>query len=74
MDIYSKPGTKIVFINKNGYDHERESANKILKVGQIYTVESIDVRSFVSYVKLEEVPGKGFNTVMFERIVQENGK
>lgn len=73
MDIYSIPGTKIIFINKNGHDHDKEYANEFLKVGPEYTIKSIDVQSWISYVELEEFPEKRFNTVMFEQ-VQENGK
>lgn len=68
MNIYSKRGTKIVFIGENGYDHDKASAKEILKVGQEYTVQSIDVRSCISYVILEEFQNKTFNTVMFDEV------
>lgn len=68
MNIYSKSGTKVTFLNKNGNDWQRAVANKIFKVGQIYTVKSIDVHSCVSYVEFEEFPEKTFNSVMFDDI------
>ena len=69
MDIYSEPGTKIVFIDKNGTNFDRAEAEKILKVGQIYTVSKIDINSWISYVTLEEVPDRTFNSVMFDNII-----
>ena len=68
MDIYSRPGTKVVYLGENGYDSQRETANKILKVGQAYIVKNIDVGDSYSYVALEEVPNQTFNTVMFDNI------
>jgi len=68
MDIYSKPGTKVVFTGTGGFENEREYANKMFKVGQTYTVRNIDVRSWVSYVEFEEFPGGRFNSVMFDHI------
>ena len=68
MDIYSKPGTKVTYLGRNGYDYQRENADKVLKVGQIYTVKSIDVHSCKSYVKFEEIPDQTFNSVMFDHV------
>ena len=68
MNIYSKPGTKVTFLDKNGNDWQRAAASKIFKVGQIYTIKNIDVHSWVSYVEFEECPGKTFNSVMFDDI------
>jgi hypothetical protein len=67
MDIYSKPGTKVEFLDRNGHEWERKEAEKILEVGQIYTVESIDVGDWCSYVTFEEVSGE-FNSVMFDNM------
>lgn len=68
MDIYTAPGEKVVFLGKNGYDHQPEEAKKYLEVGKEYTVEGIDVGSSSSRVYLTEFPEKGFNTVMFRNI------
>ena len=66
MDIYSKPGTKVIYLGENGYEADRAKANKYLEVGKEYTVRSIDVGGFMSQVELEEVVGITFNTVMFD--------
>lgn len=71
MNIYSQPGTKVIFLDKNGTDSDRENAERILKVGQIYTVKSINVQSWISYVTLKEVPNRMFNSVMFENTDSE---
>lgn len=58
-------GRKVIYINENGYDSDREYANKHLKQGAIYTIEEIWVGGSSSTVELEEFPNKQFNTVMF---------
>ena len=58
-------GRKVKYLNKNGYDHDRERANKFFKEGEILTVKEIYVDSWSSTVEFEEFPGKVFNTVMF---------
>ena len=68
MDIYSSIGTKVTFLNRNGTDFDRVEAEKILKIGEVYTIANIDVRDYISYVTLEEVPGKTFNSVMFDNV------
>lgn len=65
MDIYSARGTTVYFLNKNGYDFEREEAAKIFSEGQSLTVKRVDVHNSSSSVEFEEQPGKWFNTVMF---------
>jgi hypothetical protein len=66
MDIYSKPGTKVVFTGEGGYESDRENANQFLFVGNEYTVDSVTVGGFMSYVRLQEFPGIMFNTVLFK--------
>ncbi|MHA2280289.1 MAG: hypothetical protein ACXAC5_05515 [Promethearchaeota archaeon] len=68
MDIYSPPGTKVTFLDRNGTELDRAEAERILKVGQIYIIESINVGSWRSDVTLEEIPNKTFNSVMFDNI------
>lgn len=65
MDIYSEEGTKVRYLNQNGYDYEREEANKELVEGEVYTVKYTIVGSWYSTVVLKEFPDKEFNTVMF---------
>lgn len=65
MNIYTIPGTRIVYMGRNGYECDREQANVCLSIGGTYTVKYIDIDCSSSRVELEEVPGKYFNTVMF---------
>ena len=68
MDIYSKPGTQIIYTGKNGWPGETDLANQFLSVGAIYTVEEMQVSSSYTRVKLLEIDKKLFNTVMFRNI------
>ena len=70
MDIFrTKYGSKVKYLNKNGYDSDRSFANKYLKEGEEYTVRLIEIGMWSSEVYLEEVSGVGgFNTVMFENV------
>lgn len=68
MDIYSPPGTKVTFLDVNGTEFDRAEAEKILKVGQVYTIVDIDVGSWRSDIILEEIPNKTFNSVMFDNV------
>lgn len=70
MDIYSSAGTKVRFLNKNGYDNERETAAKVFDTTTIYTVKNIEVHSSVSYVTLEEYPERSYNSVMFTEVIE----
>lgn len=65
MDIYSPKGTKVVFTGKNGYDHERENACTLLKIGDTYTVERTEVGQSHTTVFLQEQSAIGFNSVHF---------
>lgn len=53
---------------KAGYEHEEKEAKILFKVGDIYTVESLEVGSWSSEIELKEFPGKKFNSVFFDRI------
>lgn len=64
VDIYSTPGTKIVYTGVGGYDFDREEANKVLTIGHTYTLKGSSVGNWSSFFFLDEVEG-GFNSVMF---------
>lgn len=66
MNIYSKPGTKVVYEGIHGYDIERQAASKLFEVGQVLTVDYVDVGGCSSQVFFRELPNRGFNTVLFE--------
>lgn len=70
MDINSKPGTKVVFLYpNNGYPQDKKYVKQHLEEGQTYTVKHVRSSQSISYVELEEVPGKTFNTVHFSPVV-----
>lgn len=66
MDIYTKQGSKVKFTGEGGLVSDKLFAISHLRVGQEYTVESVNVGNWSSAVILKEIPGKSFNTVMFE--------
>lgn len=71
MDIYSRPGTKVKFIGRNGHDYQLAKAKEIFTEGQILTIKQIDVSNWSSSVQFEEVGG-WFNTVMFGRVAGDD--
>jgi hypothetical protein len=79
IDTYSFPeeryktsisplGRKVVYLNENGWDGNREYANKYFAKGQVLTVKEIYVGRSSSEVEFVEFPDKKFNTVMFEDV------
>lgn len=57
---------KVIFCNpKSGHSGEGKSAKEYLKVGKEYTVSFIDMDASQTYINLKEVPGKMFNSVLF---------
>lgn len=67
MDIYTAPGSKIVFANPTaGYPGDGPIARSNLQVGETYTVRTIERHSSISYVFLAESAGIGYNTVLFD--------
>lgn len=74
MDIYSKPGTKVVFTGLNGGEIEQASARKKLVIGKSYTVKRTEIEGWYTDVYLNEVEGS-FNSVLFieeEKYKKEN--
>ena len=68
MNIIAKEGTKVIYTGKNGYDGDKEYANKFLTIGETYTVVETIVHNYSSEVLFKEVPDKYFNTVHFEEV------
>lgn len=57
----------VVFAHpENGYPHDREMGAEHLTVGAVYTVESAHMEAWHTTYRLSEVPGKAFNSVLFE--------
>lgn len=67
MEINTNAGRKVKYLNEHGYPSDRESANKVLKTGEVYTVADLDVGRFRSMVYLIGIKGS-FNSVMFEDV------
>lgn len=61
----SPKGRKVYFLNKNGYDIEREAARKYFKENDVLIVNEIYVGRSSSEVEFLEVPKIRFNTIMF---------
>jgi hypothetical protein len=61
---WPRPGDKMTFLNKNGYDHEREAAAKIFQVGISYDVEDCEVGDTSHTVKFRGYAGR-WNGSMF---------
>lgn len=69
MNIYAQRGDKVRFaFPDDGYPNSIERDKELLTVGEVYTVDYVEVGSGISYVYLFEVPDEGFNTVKFEDI------
>jgi hypothetical protein len=64
MDIYSQPGTPVVFMGINGYPSELKDAREVLEVGKTYRVARTHLHSTSTGVELMEVAGV-FNSVHF---------
>lgn len=66
-DGFFPRGTKVRFLNKNGYDSDRNRAASILDTETIYVVENCNVGDWSSTYQFYGIDGH-FNTVMFESI------
>jgi len=58
-------GRKVIFLDKNGYEIERETAQRFFQEGAVLTVKEIYVGNSGSTVEFVEFPTHQFNTVMF---------
>lgn len=66
MDIYSKPGARVVFsFPTSGHDYDQANAAKYLKLRHHYTIDRTDVDNWHTSVWLREVPEVSFNSVQF---------
>lgn len=74
-DKYGIPsaGDKVIFLGRNGYNHELEYAKTVLTEGQVLTVIRSDVQNWSSTLQFEGITGrqKFFNSVMFELLGAE---
>lgn len=65
-DRFLYEGTEVRFLNKNGYDFEREQAAAIFDTDKTYTISGVDIGNWSSTYQFEGIPGH-FNTVMFAK-------
>ncbi len=69
--LHCEHGCKVIVSNLDcGYDIEQEEAKNLFKVGEIYTVNYVEVGGFNSMIELLEFPNKKFNTVFFKRTIK----
>lgn len=68
MAIDAPAETKVRFTGHGGYDSEQARARELLTIGATYTIERTEVGGWRTDVYLKELPGKSFNSVMFEEV------
>lgn len=66
MNIHAKPGHKVVFAGVNGSTSDLYHGGVHLKVGEVYTVDDINIGNWSTYVYLKEIPEQAFNSVLFK--------
>ncbi|MEC0237734.1 hypothetical protein P4H71_25795 [Paenibacillus kribbensis] len=72
MNIFkAKKGNKVRYMDRGGYDKEREWDSKHLVKGQAYTIDRVEIHQSSTTVYLDEVPGRGFNSVCFNDVFEE---
>jgi hypothetical protein len=70
MNIYAKEGDKVIFLGSNeGVEKwgNCDNPNKVLTIGETYTVDHTEVHSWHTKVFLKEKPG-AFNSVVFDYV------
>lgn len=60
-------GDRMKFLNANGYDSQREAAEKVFDMNKIYTVTGCVVEPWDHWVSFQDIPGV-WNGVMFQRV------
>ena len=64
--LHSERGCRVkVKSVTNGWDSDIEKAQKYFNVGDVYTVENVEIGGCISYLTLKEFPNIKFNTVNF---------
>ncbi len=69
MNIYAQKGTEVVYVGTEGVhltEEQKNSAEKNLKKGYFYTIETTEVLAWETRVHLQEFPGIYFNSLVFE--------
>jgi len=68
--LNTQQGERVVFLGDNGTDMDQLRSHKYLLPDVYYTVSKLDVGSWRTTVYLKEIPGKGFNSVLFGNVVK----
>lgn len=71
MDIYAKRGHKVManYVDGKicgGHDYQAEQAERVLKEGEVYTVDYTEVGGWSTDVVLIEFPDMIFNSCLFK--------
>lgn len=74
MPIDSPSGTRVRFTGYGGYDIDQAHAREYLVINGVYTVDRTEIGGWSTSVFLREVPGREFNSVMFEAAPHEQHK
>lgn len=64
---WPRPGDKVQFLGRNGYNIELEQARELFAPGQLLTIKRCDVGDWRTGYQFEEHPSRWFNSVMFGR-------
>jgi len=75
MNIWALKGHKVTVTKKsirNGYDRARDRAEKLLIIGNTYTIEKTHVQAFSTDVYLQEFPGIRFNSSTFINVTEQS--
>lgn len=73
MDIFNnKIGDKVICMDdgENNWGNCDQVKGNLI-VGEIYTIEDIEIHSWHTKIRFKEVPGKVFNSIHFEDIEGE---
>ncbi len=68
MSSLIPPLTQVIYLNRHGYDSDREESNQYPKEGEIYTVLHAEQTDDYTTYFLVEYPYLGFNSVIVEPI------
>lgn len=72
MNIYSLPGTKVIYTGEVSDSQVRwgihDDPRGVLTPGKEYIVEKTEVRSYHTKVYLKDFPGWKFNSVWFKEV------
>ena len=60
-----KPKDLVIFASEDRSDHDKSKAKSLLSPNTSYTIETISIDSWCTYLTLVEIPGYSFNSCLF---------